>query len=147
MMSQAPKVLFWGLGAMGGGMAAMALDRESLDVVAAIEIPERAGKDLGEVLGRVKVGVTVTDDPDTAFARAPDVALICTSSFAKDVFPRIKFALEKGANVITIAEEMAFPWASQPDRPPRWILSQRKRARLCSVRINPGLSSTLWSFP
>jgi hypothetical protein len=138
-MSQAPKVLFWGLGAMGGGMAAMALDRESLDVVAAIEIPERAGKDLGEVLGREKVGVTVTDDPDTAFARAPDVALICTSSFAKDVFPRIKFALEKGANVITIAEEMAFPWASQPDLAAEMdSLATKAGKTVLGTGINPG---------
>ena len=107
------RVLLWGLGAMGSGMASMVFEKKDMEIVAAIDThPAKVGKDIGEILGQNSSGVIVTDDPREAFSNKPDIALVATSSFLKDVFPNIKFALENNAAVITIAEEMAFPWAA-----------------------------------
>jgi len=110
------KVLLWGLGAMGSGMADMLLGKKDVKVVAALsKSGTKRGKDLGEVLGCGPIGVRITDNPEEAFSHKPDVALINTASFVKEVFPEIKYALEKGTHVVTIAEEMSYPWASSPE--------------------------------
>jgi len=58
------RVCQWGLGAMGGGMARLMLEKPGLEIVAAIGRPRQAGKDLGEVLGLGRnLGVIVTDHP------------------------------------------------------------------------------------
>lgn len=138
-MPEKSRVLLWGLGAMGSGMASMILAKESMEVVAAVEMPGRAGKDLGELLRMPPTGIMVTDDPDEAFETKPDIALICTSSFVAGVFPKIKFALEKGANVITIAEEMAFPWADEPGLAAEIdLLAVRAGKTVLGTGINPG---------
>lgn len=138
-MPQIPRVLLWGLGAMGSGMASMLFSRKRAEVVAAIEVSEKAGGDLGDLLGMARVGVKVSHDPEEAFSTKPDIALICTASFVKDVFPKVKYALEKGADVITIAEEMAYPWAADPE-----LASEMDRIALNAGKtvlgtgINPG---------
>lgn len=140
-MSKETKVLLWGLGAMGGGMAEMLLRKEEVKIVSALaQTPAKAGKDLGEVLGSGKpVGVTVTNDPEKAFATKPDIALINTASFVAEVFPQIKLALEKGCDVITIAEEMSYPWAPAPELSAQIDTLARKAGKtVLGTGINPG---------
>ncbi len=116
MPKESKKVLLWGLGAMGGGMASMLSGKKGVRIVGALaRTKRRDGHDLGEVTGTGRVGVAITSDPYEAFKAKPDITLINTASFVKDVFPEIKFALEHGSDVITIAEEMAYPWASDKE--------------------------------
>lgn len=126
---------------MGGGMAEMLLSKEDVRIVAALaQTPAKAGKDLGEVLclGR-KVGLPVTNDANEAFDKGPDVALINTASFVKDVFPQIKLALEKGADVITIAEEMSYPWAQAPELSSEMdSLAKKAGKTVLGTGVNPG---------
>jgi len=134
------RVMLWGLGAMGSGMAELVLKKDSLTVVAALEQnPSKVGKDLGEVLGAGPIGVTVTGDPESAFAAKPDIVVIATSSFVTDLYPQITSALDHGCDVVTIAEEMAYPWVAAPE------LSKKMDAHAMSVGhtvlgtgINPG---------
>ena len=134
------RVLLWGLGAMGGGMAEMLLARENLRLVAALDQdPGKAGRDVGELLGLAPAGIKVTADPGAAFSCNPDLALVATASFVRDVFPHIEYALERGAHVITIAEEMAYPRAASEelageiDR-----LARRAEKTVLGTGINPG---------
>jgi len=140
-MSRETKVLLWGLGAMGGGMGQMLLHKEDVKIVSALaSTPSKIGKDLGEVLGLPeKTGVTVTNDPKTAFAAKPDIALINTASFVTDVFPQISLALEMGCDVITIAEEMAYPWAPAPELSEKMdALAKKAGKTILGTGINPG---------
>lgn len=140
-MSKETKVLLWGLGAMGGGMAEMLLSKEDVKIVAALaQTPSKAGKDLGDVLrlGR-KVGLLVTNDEKEAFAKLPDIALISTASFVKDVFPQIGVALQHSADVITIAEEMSYPWAPAPELSRELdALAKEAGKTVLGTGINPG---------
>jgi len=110
------KVIIWGLGAMGGGMAKMVLRKNGMQIAGAIASrPEKSGKDLGEILGlNERTDVLVSTDVDEVLGKKADVVLLATSSFAKEVFPQIKKIVESGKNVITIAEEMAYPAYSEP---------------------------------
>lgn len=140
-MSKETRVMLWGLGAMGGGMARMLLCKEAVKIVSALaSTPSKAGKDLGDILGLDKaVGLRVTNDPEEAFSAKPDIALISTASFVTDVFPQICLALESGCDVITIAEEMAYPWAQAPELSEKMdALAKKVGKTVLGTGINPG---------
>ncbi len=138
------KVIHWGLGAMGAGIARMVQDKKGLVSVAAIErSPAKHGKDLGELLepGRVS-GVTVMPDFGSlspAVTGPADIVLHATASFTREVVDDLIAAVEAGLNVITTAEEMAFPWAGAPEEARR--IDQAARANAVTVLgagVNPG---------
>jgi len=135
------KVIIWGLGAMGSGMAKMILQKEGMDIVGAIASrPEKNGKDLGEVidLGQ-KCGVLISCDEDKVLNTKADIVLLATSSFTKDVFPQIEKIIESGKNVITIAEEMAYPFYSEPTLSKKLdVLAKEHNATILGTGINPG---------
>jgi len=134
------RVMLWGLGAMGSGMAELLLKKDGLKVVSAVEQnPSKVGKDLGELLGAGPAGVTVTNDPDDAFAAKPDIVLIATSSFVTDVYPQITLALEHGCDVVTIAEEMSYPWVAAPELSEKMdALAKSAGKTVLGTGINPG---------
>ncbi|MBE3519864.1 MAG: NADP-binding protein [Firmicutes bacterium] len=134
------KVLVWGLGAMGSGMVSMLARKQGVKVVAGIaRTAAKAGKDLGEIAGCEPMGVRATNDVEEAFRTKPDVVLLNTASFIREVFPEIETCLSRGAHVITIAEEMAYPWAASPELAEK-IDSLAKRAgkTVLGTGINPG---------
>lgn len=135
------RIMVWGLGAMGGGIARLAAAKENLRVVAGVDRdPAKIGRDLGEVLARDPLDLVVESDPAAALARSkPDVVAIATGSFLREVEPQIETAVAAGANVICLAEEMAYPWAvdaSAADRLDR--LAKSAGVTVLGTGINPG---------
>lgn len=112
----AVRVTILGLGAMGGGIANLLLKKDGLQIVAAgAGRPTKHGKDLGEVLGLDrKVGVTVTSIKEAVKVPA-DIVIQATGSFTKELFSEIMMIVESGKNLLSIAEELAYPTAGTPD--------------------------------
>lgn len=139
---QTIRVIHWGLGAMGTGMARLVQEKPGFASVGATTLaPARPGQDLGEAIGlRRSIGVRV----EATFAQAlppggADVALIATGSFARDQEQDILAAVDAGLNVITIAEEMAYPWHTQPELARRLDRAARRRGvTVLGTGINPG---------
>lgn len=136
------KVIHWGLGAMGSGMAKHLLTKQGIEIVGGIIKNEKQeGMDLGEYLGlERKIGVSVTNEVEKLLQdKQADVVIIAIDSFTRNVFPAIKMAVEAGKNVITIAEEMAAPQAQEPklaaeiDR-----LAKLHGVTVLGTGINPG---------
>lgn len=136
------KVIVWGLGAMGGGMARMLLEKKGIQIVGAIEKNEATnGKDLGEVLKINKiVGVKVCNDYEKVLMETDaDIVLLAIDSFVKNVFEPIKHIVESKKNCITIAEEMAYPYlvdeksAKEMDR-----LAKNNGVTILGTGVNPG---------
>ena len=70
------KVIVWGLGNVGRAAVRMIMEKESLELVGAIDVdPNKIGKDAGEVFGFGKTGVIVSDDVDAVFGMDADVVL------------------------------------------------------------------------
>ncbi|MEC9489067.1 MAG: 2,4-diaminopentanoate dehydrogenase [Halanaerobium sp.] len=135
------RVIIWGLGSMGSGMAKMIEEKPGLEIVGAIDVdPIKAGKDLGLVLGLdKKMGVTVSNNPAEVLQGEAEVALVATSSFTKEVFPQLKQACEAGLNVISIAEEMAFPRVREPHLAERLDqIARENGVTILGTGINPG---------
>lgn len=136
------RVLQWGLGAMGGGMAKLMLDKPGLKIVAAVDgRPDFAGKDLGEVLGvGQKLGVTVANKPEDVLKKENvDCVVLATTSWTKDQMPDLRKILGAGINCVTIAEEMADPAAQNPELAQEIdALAKQHGVSVLGTGVNPG---------
>ncbi len=103
---------------MGSRIARLALTKDGLELVGAFgRRPERAGADLGGVIGLERdLGIPLAGDLSRAVAEfRPDVAIQATCSTIADARDEIWTLVEGGAHVVTIAEEMAFPHRRSPE--------------------------------
>ena len=111
------KVIQWGVGAMGSGMIKMMLNKKNIEIVGAIvhHNPNNY-KDIGEYMNIGKINIPIYLDPKDIIKKGnADVVLHATKSFTKEVFEDLVLCMENGINVITIAEEMAYPYDQQPE--------------------------------
>lgn len=138
------KVIIWGFGAMGSGMAKMLLKKKGVEIVGACVRSEgRVGKDMYEVLGMERGDrspVIITNKiEDILKEGAADVVLIATDSFTRGTFDKIKFAVENKINVISTAEEMAYPQAQEPELAKEMDrLAKENGVSILGTGINPG---------
>lgn len=138
------KVAVWGFGAMGSGIASMLLKKTGVDIVGVCDIhPDRVGKDIYDVLGidrKDKEPVIIKSDIEEIITeKSCDVAILATDSFTKNAFPKIKFCLEKKVNVISTAEEMAFPQAQTPELAEEMNkIAKENGVTVLGTGINPG---------
>lgn len=136
------RVLQWGLGAMGSGMARLMLEKSGLQIVAAVDAwTELSGKDLGEVLGlERRLGVTVTNQPETVLDRTKvDLVCLATTSWTAAQMPDLRKIIQAGINVVTIAEEMADPAAQNPALAAEIdALAKEYRVSVLGTGVNPG---------
>lgn len=132
-------VLHYGLGPIGLGIAALALDR-GYRAVAAVDIdPQKSGRDLGELVGRDRLGVAVTADVPAALAAKPRVVFHSTQSHLGQVTSQLLVLVGGGASVISTCEELAFPWSHHPDEARR--IDEAAKATgvtVVGLGVNPG---------
>ena len=138
------KVMIMGLGPIGAGVARQLLARANFKIVAAVDIdPAKAGKDLGDVLGLAKKsGVKVVADASAAIRKAkPQVAVLCTSSSLKRVWPQLEGVLKLKVPIVSTTEELSYPWFSNRALA-RKIDAAAKKAKVAVVGtgVNPGFA-------
>ncbi len=138
------KVIIWGFGAMGSGMAEMLLKKKGVEIVGICDRnAARVGKDMYEVLQMERGDrspVIITDKiEEIAKEGAADVALLATDSFTRAAFDKIKYIVEKKINVISTAEEMAYPQAQEPELAKEMDrLAKENGVTILGTGINPG---------
>ena len=85
----------------------------------AIDIGAKLGKSLYDVVPGIERGdredVIVGTAEEVIRPGAADIVVVCTNSFTRDVYDKLVFVMERGMNVITSAEEMAYPQAQEPE--------------------------------
>ena len=86
-------------------------------------------------------GPFTRDDRSVALTSGADVVVIATASFLTDIIPDVRQAIESGSNVITTAEEAAYPLASQANVA-RDIdqLARTHNVTVLGAGLNPGLA-------
>jgi hypothetical protein len=136
------KLMLFGVGAVGSLIAKFLLEKEGLEIVGAVDTAkDKAGKDLGEVLGiSKKLGINVTDDPDKLLRETkPDVAVHATSSFLKETYPQIATIVKNGVNVVSTCEELSYPYATDPELAKDLdMLAKKHDVTVLGTGINPG---------
>ncbi len=139
------KVVIWGFGAMGSGMAKMLLQKKGVEIVGVCDRNKaRVGKDMYEVLGVDRGNrepVIINSNIEEVLTKGCcDVCLTATDSFTEAAFPRLKYCLEQEVNVISTAEEMAYPQAQTPELAAELDkIAKDNGVTILGTGINPGL--------
>lgn len=136
------KIAIWGFGAMGAGMAKMLLKKTGVDIVGVCDLhPDRLGKSVAEVLNVEQCrNVRINGDIEEVLKGDIDLCLLATDSFTKGAFDKLTLIMEKKINVITTAEEMAYPMAQEPELAKELNdIAKENGVTLLGTGINPGM--------
>ena len=112
------KVIVWGLGSMGKGVAEMLLNKKGVEISGAVVRGDKIGKSMYDFLDMERgerEDLLTGSFEDVVKEGSADIAVIATDSFTKDNFDKIKYCLERKINVVSTAEEMAYAKAQEPD--------------------------------
>lgn len=141
------RVVQYGIGPIGQECLRTVLAKHEtglVELVGAIDIdPEKAGKDVAELVGRDEpTGVVVEQDADDLLRRtSPDVVLHTTSSFLDRVQQQIVQCVKHGAHVISSTEELSFPYDRHPELSDELDgLAKQHGVTVVGTGVNPGFA-------
>jgi hypothetical protein len=135
------RALVLGAGAMGMGIAKALYEKEGIDLVGIYaRRKEKDGKDLGELLGFDQpTGIIISNDLDKVLKQKADIVIQATTSFISEAYPQIEEIINSNKNLITLAEEMAYPAATDPILAEKInSLAIKKGVTVLGTGINPG---------
>jgi 4-hydroxy-tetrahydrodipicolinate reductase len=130
-----------GLGFMGQSIARATLQKPELRIAAAID-PAHAGKSLDDLLGGGAPPIPIVADPEQGFAAARGgVVLHATGSRLSDVLPDLEKAIRAGVHVVSLCEELSYPWWGHPDAAADLgALCELHDVAAVGLGVNPGFS-------
>ncbi|WP_018126323.1 hypothetical protein [Balneola vulgaris] len=149
-------VLQMGFGPLGKQIAHYIADKKNVKTIAVVDLdPDLIGKDIGELLGKDKTGVTVSSSVDEALAKLdkkPDVAVITTVSSIKKLVGQVEAVAKHGMPIVSTCEELSYPWkeneavSNEIDQ-----ICKKYKVACLGTGVNPGflmdyLPSTLTSI-
>jgi hypothetical protein len=140
-MAQPFRVIQVGFGSLGRHIASAILKRDNLELVAVIDAnPDLKNKTIEELVEDVDSDMTITDDLKLVLKADPaDVAIVATASALEAVTSTIEMCLENGLDVISICEELSFPYQKQPDIAKNLDrIAKKKSKTVVGTGINPG---------
>ncbi len=137
------KVLIWGFGAMGKGITEMLLGKKGVEIVGVCDLnPKLIGRSFKESLEITTVDkdIIISDDIDDIINNnVIDIAIIATDSYTRNSYPKIEKIVKAGINVISTAEEMAYPYANEPKLAENMsLLAKKHNVTILGTGINPG---------
>ena len=141
MIQRPLRVVMYGLGEIGLLIARLVARQPHLRLVGGVERdPTKIGQDLGTLIGQSPLDAPVGADAAQVLRRTrPDVAVIATTSFLRDVFPQIRDCLEASVHVVSTCEELVYPAASHPELAKDLDEeAQAANVAVLGVGINPG---------
>ncbi len=140
--SDQTKVIIYGCGVMGLGVAEALSKKKSLAIVGAVDIsPELVGKDLGSLLeGGQDLGILIKNDPVELFNTVEaDAVVLTTLSHLKEVYPQIEQCVQAGLNVVSTCEELSYPWERESELARKLDdMAKDKGVTVVGTGINPG---------
>ena len=136
------RVIHFGLGPIGVGVAKLVAKRADMQIVGAIDIdPGKVGKDVGALLGTEgALGVSVSSDSAGVLNRArADVVALTTASSLKKVAPQIRQIIQAGLPVVSTCEELSYPRAHNAELVSELdALAKEHGVAVYATGVNPG---------
>ena len=139
-MSNAIRVIQYGLGPIGSAVARHVVERVGLELVGGVDIaPAKVGQDVGEAIGLGRpLGFVVAEKLAQIEARA-DVVLHTTSSYFDQFKGQVIEILEAGLDIVSTAEELSFPWLAHPQQAAEIdAVARRVGKTVLGTGVNPG---------
>ena len=131
-----------GLGPMGRIIAELILKRENLSFRGVVDIdPKLQGLSISKILNLEKDTETIVGSDLTSILAKNeiDVVIIATSSSLEKVAPLIRQAVKSGSNVISICEELSYPFKKYPKLSDELdVLAKSNNVTIVGTGINPG---------
>lgn len=143
------KVAIWGFGAMGSGMAKMILKKQGFEIVGVCDLnPNYLNKSMFTILNMenpYNYDVIIKSNIDEVVqTKSCDIVLLATDSYTSKAFPKIIQLLEKQVNVISTAEEMAYPAAGESLLAKKMDeVAKANNVTVLGTGINPGMMMDL----
>ncbi|MEP7200561.1 MAG: dihydrodipicolinate reductase, partial [Chloroflexota bacterium] len=138
------RVIHYGLGPIGVGVAKMIAKRHDMQIVGAIDIdPNKVGKDFGDLLGDgKKLGVAISSDARAVLdKRTADIVVLTTSSALKKIMGQIAQIAEAGLPIISTCEELSYPPAHNADLVAQLdALAKQHGVAVYGTGVNPGFT-------
>ncbi|MHA2238304.1 MAG: NAD(P)H-dependent amine dehydrogenase family protein [Candidatus Hodarchaeales archaeon] len=141
-MNKSFNVVQIGLGPMGKLITRLLVSRKNINLLGLVDIdPEIEGKSLDDIL-KISVNPKIIVQKSVKsllINNQVDVVVIATSSSLINTASTIKEVLAKGVNVISICEELSYPYVNHPELSIE--LDKLAKENLCTVvgtGINPG---------
>ena len=114
-MNRKVKIAQYGCGKMSVYLMRYVLEKGAELVAAFDKNPTVIGKDIGEIMGKDRVGIEVPDAKEAGKILGelkPDVCIIATRSTMLDVKDAFTICAKNGVNAISTCEESLYPWNS-----------------------------------
>ncbi len=145
VMPEPFKVLQIGFGTIGTTIAKTILERKNLELVGVTDVdPKLQGKSVEELLSLSTGSSTIITDDFQVYLnnldKQPiDIACILTSSSLEKVAPIISECLEAGLDVVSLCEELSYPFIRYPQLSKDLDqLAQQVKKTILGTGINPG---------
>lgn len=134
------RVIQFGLGPIGAGVARVIANRPDFQFVGAVDIdPAKVGKDLGQIIGLERaLGVKVSDDAVKVLKKNADVVMHCTVSSLAKAEPQLAMIIKAGKNIVSTCEELAMPWGQKAIAKRIDTLAKKHKVTVLGTGINPG---------
>ncbi|MCK5265132.1 MAG: dihydrodipicolinate reductase, partial [Candidatus Thorarchaeota archaeon] len=102
--------------------------------------PELTNKPIKELHTEIESDITLTDDLQKVLKENPaDAAIVATSSSLETVLSTIESCVESGLDVISICEELSFPYQKNPEIAEKLNkIAEKNRKTVLGTDINPG---------
>ena len=134
------RVALIGCGATGLEIGRSLVGRSDAELVAAVDTdPAKAGRPLGELLGTDTLEPSVRAELEGLTAEDVDVAVVTVGSTVASVTPVLERLAAAGIDVISLCEELAYPWFDDPAGAARLHRhAERHRTSILATGCNPG---------
>jgi len=140
-MGREIRVIHYGVGPIGAGIARLLLEKPNVRIVGAIDIdPAKVGQDLGFLIGSGRgLGVTISDRLNSVLRTGADVVVHCTSSRLCDVEEQLFQCIDSRISVVSTCEELVYPFHRYPELSDRLDRAARAgRVAILGAGVNPG---------
>ena len=117
-MKEPFKILQIGFGAIGRTITQEIIERENLELVGVVDLdPNLQNKIVEDILSvEADSKTTISDNLEKVLHElSADIALILTSSSLENVAETISTCLQAGMNVLSLCEELSFPYKRYPE--------------------------------
>lgn len=134
------KVITFGLGPIGSGIARLIASREDYQIVGAVDVdPAKEGRDIGQVIGLDHpLGIKVSKDAGRVLKKKADVVIHSTSSVLEQVEPQLSEIIRYKHNVVSTCEELSQPWTHGRVAKRIDVLAKKNGVTVLGTGINPG---------
>ena len=132
----------YGVGPIGAAIVRLMRQKQSIEIIGAIDSdPEKAGRDLGDIVGGADApwGVPIVADASEMLEESPDVVIHSTSSYLPSVMDQLLECLAAEACIVSTCEELSYPFRKHPELAARLDAEAKTwGGALIGTGINPG---------